>query len=353
MNGSGNPLYWSIPCGSLFSTRLRVSVFFPLLVVVLWFQFHRGASQVPGDGGFENWFLLANVFAAVLFVSVLLHEFGHIIAARLTGGSGDEILIWPLGGLAWAQPEPTFRSRFLTAAGGPMVNLALCLSALGAVLRAPAEIRRAAFHPFEFPAVSLGESWMTDLMVLVFTANWIVLLLNLLPVYPLDGGRMLQSILATHWQGESATEIYLRIGFLVAFAAMIGGLMAGSVWLVFIGATVVVLNMQEAIQHARGAETGDESFMGYDFSQGYTSLERSAETIVAEKKKAPGFFQRWKEKRRLARERRRREELERAEQQLDALLQKVSAHGMQSLTDAERRSLEQASTRLRQKDRPE
>ncbi|MEX0716909.1 MAG: M50 family metallopeptidase [Planctomycetaceae bacterium] len=352
MNGSGSPLHWSIPCGTWFSTRVRVSVFFPLLLIVLWFQFHRGSVNVAETGGFENWFLLANVFALVLFCSVLLHEYGHILAARLTGGHGDEILIWPLGGLAFTQPAPTFRSRFLTAAAGPLVDAGLCLATLGAVLRSPAEIRNAVFHPFQFPAITLGEAWATDLMILVFTANWILLLINLLPVHPLDGGRMLHAALSTRWQGENGGEIYLRIGFLVAFLMLFGGLIAQSVWLVFIGAVVLVLNMQESVQHARGGEVGDESFMGYDFSQGYTSLERSADSTVVEKRRSPGFFERWKEKRRHARERRRREQLEQAEQQLDALLQKVSDLGMQSLTEAERRALEQASDRLRHKDKP-
>ncbi|MEX0700487.1 MAG: site-2 protease family protein [Planctomycetales bacterium] len=341
MNSAASPLHWSIPCGTWFSTRVRVSVFFPLLIVVLWFQFH---------GKLPNWFLVANAFGAILFLSVLAHEFGHVVGSRLTGGSGDEILVWPLGGLATVQPLPTFRSRFLTTAAGPFVNLAICLITLGPVWQATPELRRAAFNPFEFPAVALDleSAWLPDLLLLVFTANWIILLVNLIPVYPLDGGRMVQTALATRWHGEAGAEIYLRIGQIAGFLMLLGGLMADSAWAVCIGAFVLLLNVQESVQ-ARTAENYDESFMGYDFSQGYTSLERSVDTSV-EHKRPPGFFQRWREKRRHARERRRREQLQQAEQQLDVLLQKVSDHGIQSLTDAERHDLEQASARLRHKD---
>ena len=67
---------------------------------------------------------------AVLWVSVLLHEFGHIYGARLTGGSGNEILLWPLGGLAFVRPAGTLKSQLISTGGGPLVNLALCLITL-------------------------------------------------------------------------------------------------------------------------------------------------------------------------------------------------------------------------------
>jgi len=98
MHNYRNPLYWSFPCGTWFQTQVRISFFLPLLLILLCFQL----KDLP----------LALVFGGVFFLSILLHEFGHVIAARMTGGSGDEILIWPLGGLAFPTGYKGVYNRF-------------------------------------------------------------------------------------------------------------------------------------------------------------------------------------------------------------------------------------------------
>src|SRR5205085_318874 len=69
-----------------------------------------------------------------LFVSVLLHEFGHCFGARLVDGEANEVLLWPLGGLANCDVPHTPRANFITAAAGPLVNLLLCVLAGGVLL---------------------------------------------------------------------------------------------------------------------------------------------------------------------------------------------------------------------------
>ena len=64
----------------------------------------------------------------MLFISVLLHEWGHCFGARLVDGDAHEILIWPLGGLAYVEVPHTARANFITTLMGPLVNLGLCLS---------------------------------------------------------------------------------------------------------------------------------------------------------------------------------------------------------------------------------
>src|SRR5436190_1868273 len=113
-----NPLFWSISLGTWFGVRIRVSVFFPLMLIWLWFRLGLNLGSAVGG---------------LLFGSVLLHEFGHILAANATGGSGDEVVIWPLGGLALVDNRGSTRSMILTAAAGPAVNLVLCLFTLPAV----------------------------------------------------------------------------------------------------------------------------------------------------------------------------------------------------------------------------
>ena len=333
MNNRESPLYWSIPCGTWFATRVRVSVWFPLVVLVICLRL-RSAE-------------LGLAFSGLLFLSVLLHEFGHVIGARRTGGSGSEILIWPLGGLAYVQPGPTFAAQLFTTAAGPLVNLALCAVTLPAVVQS-GEIA-AAFNPFVIPAVSLQFTIGRDLLLLLFCANWVLLLINLIPVYPLDGGRMLQTVLTARMGGEPATEVYLRVGFIAAALAVLGGLMFDSIWVVAIGAVVLVLNMNETVQ-VRASDSYDDSFMGYDFSQGYTSLEKSAPPPAPPRQ--PGTIRRWLDRRRA--EKTRRVEQQAAEEELlvDALLDKVHHHGIESLSDAERRMLKQASLRYRGKGKP-
>jgi stage IV sporulation protein FB len=334
MNSRQSPLYLSFSLGAWFSTQVRISVFFPVLIVLLGLKFglHLGL-----------------VFGGLLFVTVLLHEFGHVTAARLTGGSADEILIWPLGGLAFVQPAGTFGSRFLTSAAGPMVNLMLCIVTFPAVYWS--DHTADAINPFVMPAVEFGSETVSSLFVLLFAASWLQLLVNLIPVYPLDGGRMLQSCLALRWDSQTTTTIYIYVGFACAFVMMIVGLVSeAAIWLVIVGALVLVLNMQEYQQMNTG-EAYDESFMGYDFSQGYTSLERS-DPAARSHEPRPSFFQRWKAKRRAEKLKRQQQKELDAERQLDAILEKLHLHGFDSLTEAEKRELNRASTRYREREKP-
>lgn len=329
MNHRDSPLYWAFPAGTWGGTRVRISVFFPLVWLVFCWKLEDLA--------------LGSVVTSALFLSVVLHEFGHVVAARRTGGDGQEILIWPLGGLAFVQPAGTFASRFITAASGPLVNLAICLITLWHILGLPAAMRGDAFNPLVMPAVDLGRDLLSAVLVVAFTVNWVLLLVNLIPVFPLDGGRMLQAVLSARLGNETGTTAYIKVGFVFAFLMMFAGLLMGHVFVLFIGSLVLVLNMQESIQLQAG-EGYSESFMGYDFSQGYTSLERSLDERPPPRK---GVLARWLERRR--EQRRRREELQEAEDArvLDSLLEKVHLVGMDGLTDAERRQLARASARIR------
>ncbi len=331
MNQRSSPLFASFPIGTYARADVRVSVFFPLLLVVLWFRL--------GD------WRIATVFSAVLFLSVLAHEFGHVIAARNTGGRGDEILIWPLGGLAFVQPARTFWSQFLTAACGPAVNAVLCLLTLPLVLGWSPQAADV-LHPFVFPRVELAsETVWLDLVVLVFVANEILLLVNLLPVFPLDGGRMLQCVLAERCGRESGNEIYLRVGFTAGFLFLFAGLVFSNTWVMFIGAIVLVLNVQESFQ-IQFNDRYEESFLGYDFSQGYTSLEREDddEHLVPRR---PGPIRRWLARRRAAREEKRIAEELALRAEVDALLAKVHEFGYDSLSESEKRRLMEASNLFR------
>jgi len=336
MDSRDNPVYWSFSCGNWFMTHVRVSLLVPLIVVGLCLRLH-------------DW-KLGLLFGAILFVSLLIHEFSHILAVRWTGGVGNEVLIWPMGGLALVQPAGNFRSQFLTPAAGPLSNFALCGIVLAPVWRSGGFPRL--LNPFTFPLEGLHEPWANDLFALIFWCNWILLLANLLPVFPLDGIRMLLAVLKNRTDVESAADMAIRISFVVAGLIMgVGLFVIDSAWIVFFGALTMFLSLHEWFQ-MRTSDTLDDSFMGYDFSQGYTSLERSNKQNQPVARRRQGWLERWRERRRTAKEQRARLEAEQAQQQLDAILAKVHLNGISSLTDAERRQLIRASARLRDRDKP-
>jgi Zn-dependent protease len=330
MNQRSNPLFWSFGVGTWYGVNLRISWLMPVMLFWFLYEFHLK---------------LGSALFVVMFVSVLFHEIGHILAACATDGTGDEILMWPFGGLAFVETS-TPRSQRLTAAAGPLVNLLLCGLFLPAVLVSDTLPR--VLNPLEVPFTpdEFGRKLVSDVQVLMFWFNWLCLLINLLPAFPLDGGQILRSWLTARMGTGIGTEIAIRIGMVAAvLMVLVGFIVFKHVTLVVIGFTIFLLAINEHYQ-LQASESYDDSFMGYDFSQGYTSLERS-ETAKPERR--VGLWQRWVQRRRAEKQRRLEEQEQATEQQLDALLAKVHERGLSSLTPAENRMLKRVSNRYKSK----
>ncbi len=118
-----------------------------------------------------------------LFVIVLLHEFGHALACRQVGGVANRIMLWPLGGVAYVDPPPRPGATLWSIAAGPLVNVAL-LPVLWVLVMSARSSGWAGTMPDAYAL--LRQVWRIDLWLLVF---------NILPVYPLDGGQILRSLL--------------------------------------------------------------------------------------------------------------------------------------------------------------
>src|SRR5262249_19603130 len=118
-----DPFSWSFPLGRVFGIAVRVHVLFPVVAVVLVLRIAFKKDPAPPEGLWVE----ACWLIAVLFISVLLHEFGHCFGARLVDGDAHEILLWPLGGLANVDVPHTPRANFLATAAGPATNLLICL----------------------------------------------------------------------------------------------------------------------------------------------------------------------------------------------------------------------------------
>ena len=118
-----------------------------------------------------------------LFAIVLTHEFGHALACRQVGGVANQIMLWPFGGVAYVNPPERAGATLWSIAAGPLVNVVLMPVLIGAVFAA-----RAAHLPATSPDAYrlLGHVLAIDIGLLIF---------NILPIYPLDGGQILRSLL--------------------------------------------------------------------------------------------------------------------------------------------------------------
>ncbi len=332
MNERYAALAWSIPCGRWLSTQVRISVFFILVPMILMVRF----GPVMGAA-----------LTGALFLATLLHEFGHVLVCRAWGGAADEILIWPLGGLASLHYPRSTSGRLWTIAAGPLVNLLGCLATLPTYY-APERLREFLL-PFELPVLSFtAVTWAVDVRLVFFAVNWLLLILNLVPAWPLDGGQLVW----TSWHARSGAEAALRgttmVGMACGWLGLAVGLMGNWPWVVALGAVLLVVNI--SLWQQRQWDDGEsDGLLGYDFSEGYTSLERSPADGRGEP--ALSWWQRWQQRRRKLQAEREQARLLNLETQLDVLLAKVHEHGLESLTAVERRLLREASETLRERSR--
>ncbi len=131
---------------------------------------------------YESW--IWNVVEYVgLFLIVLIHEFGHVLACRQTGGEANEIVLWPLGGIARVKPPPRPDAELWTIAAGPLVNVALWPVLMLATWACAAS------------GLSDQIVDLERLLFMLWVINKWLLIFNLLPIYPLDGGQILRSLL--------------------------------------------------------------------------------------------------------------------------------------------------------------
>ncbi len=266
---------------------------------------------------------------ACVFGIILLHEFGHCYAAHRMGGGADAVVLWPLGGLAYCVAPNIPRAQFWVAAGGPLVNVGIAI--LYEVLVVPFVLPQLSNRFLVAPLLNIGY-W-----------NLFLLIFNLLPMWPLDGGRIFQAIVwgKTKSLGKaSQMTVYVTWGT-IALTLILS--LTGNVFPRFGPLTIFILfwcvfETEKLRRHLKESE--EDYVFGYDFSRGYTSLGRTGGPV--EKPRKPTFFERRRQRRR------EREKQQKAEmrQRVDSLLDKISAEGMQSLSAKERAFLEEASRRL-------
>ena len=176
------------------------------------------------------------IFLLLLFACVLAHEFGHIFTARAFGVATPDVTLLPIGGVARLERIPEEpREEFLIAIAGPLVNVAIAFGLVAARRRAPQRRRP---HRHGEPA-GLARSTGSP----PSTCSWRVF--NMIPAFPMDGGRVLRALLATRMGYVRATEIAATIGQGVAFALGFIGLFYNPI-LIFIAIFVYLAAAAEA-----------------------------------------------------------------------------------------------------------
>jgi len=223
---------WSIPIGRLFGIEVRIHLTFLFLLVFVWST--EAATQDASAA------LRGLALVGIVFGSVVLHELGHALVARGSGLPAKGIILLPIGGItildeahAVADPLNAWKRDIRVAAAGPLVNLFIAgLSAL--ILLS------------SMPELSLTARPLLHSSALLRSIVWVNLylgLFNLLPAYPMDGGRVLRAIFSRRADMVRATQRAVRIGHVFSILMIMVGMLMSSrpetrwdgLWLMMIG----------------------------------------------------------------------------------------------------------------------
>ena len=358
-----DPLTWSpIDLGRWAGTHVRIHIFFVFFVIGSLLS----AAIAPGHrvGPTICWLVL-------LLAALLVHELGHAAMAAWLGVEPDEVRLWPLGNLV--APQALNRhgggDNLLVALAGPAASALVVLGAAVALgfldaqfvwnpfgnaddsgapmLTLLAADRHTVVHRLAAPysaAWSIG--WFGYL-------SWVILLANLLPALPFDGGRIFRSYLS------QTAVVPGRDGLIVPILAKSVALILTLVGLVrltlarhFDGLTLVALAIliywMVRIE-AHMIEDGgffDDGVFGYDFSEGYTSLEASTAKVRPSRE---SVLKRWRRRRSELRRQRRAAREAAEERRMDEILEKLHREGRTALTSEEHRFLVRVSAKYRNK----
>jgi len=197
---------WSMPLGRVFGIRIRLHATFLLLLVwVGWLGWYLGG----GSGS-----VWALVLVNCLFVCVVLHELGHSVMAMQFGVEVESITLLPIGGVAGMKSIPEHPGQeFLISVCGPLVNVVIALLLT---------LVRGGFPHLEtLPELPGNVPELVDVLILT---NVVLVIFNLIPAFPMDGGRVLRSFLAWIMPFARATTIAATVGQVLAAGFIVLGL---------------------------------------------------------------------------------------------------------------------------------
>lgn len=208
---------WSWKIGRLAGINIYMHATFLLLILFVLFVNYSDGRNLAAS-------LTGIIFVLVIFACIVLHELGHALAARRYGVRTQDIVLLPIGGVARLERMPEKPGEELwVAVAGPLVNVAITAILLSVLL--PTGVR-----PTWDDLRWVGGDFLEKVMVVNV---WLVAF-NLLPAFPMDGGRILRALLAMRFDHRLATRAAARIGQGMAVVFGIAALLTADFWLLFI-----------------------------------------------------------------------------------------------------------------------
>jgi Zn-dependent protease len=349
-----DPFSWSIHLGRWAGAQVRLHFLLLLFATLTLLEalLSRELGLMP-----------ALALLGLLLLALVVHELAHRFAAYLRDAEPEDVNLWPLGNLVGPMPPSPFGTRpidtALIALAGPLTSGLVALS-MAITLSAAADAHMT-FNPFGnaqrggAPLLADGETYaapMTLLWALGWFGwiNWVLFLANLIPALPLDGGRVLRALtenpygtggrdsLVAPWTARVCALLLAIVGVIL----MLKGSFVG-ITVIALGILIYLMARLETRMYDEGGLM-EEGIFGYDFSQGYTSLEAGPATV---RPRREGVLKRWR--RRRSELRRRKEEARQAaeEQRMDEILAKIHREGRSALTADENRFLVRVSARYK------
>ncbi len=349
-----DPLLWSpMNLGRWGGAQVRVHI---ALIVYVVFTLLNAA--------FTHRIAPTSVWLLLLIVALAIHEAGHALTAWWLGAEAEDIRLWPLGNMVGPLPSSRSTDHVTVALGGLAASLAMVI--LSGIILLVLGAQFSWWNPFG-NADDAGAPFLyaTKKFAQPFSAAWllgwfghlnlVLFAVNLLPALPFDGGRALRAYLAN--TSVSTTRDHMIAPMLARSFALVL-VVVGLFRLIITGRSdgLAVISLAILIEfmvraEARMYEDGgffDDGVFGYDFSEGYTSLEGSAAKVRPYRESA---LKRWRRRRSDLRRQRRQAKEAAEERRMDEILAKLHSNGQSALTDEERRFLVRVSVKYRNKPR--
>jgi len=346
-----DPLIWApINLGRWFGTQVRLHIFLVVFVVV---------ELLNALIAHEPRFLSTAAWLFLLLLALALHELAHAVTSAWIGGEPpEEIQLWPLGNMAWHPQASRTPDHLLAAMAGPLANafVAVLTALVLAFFRA-----QFVWNPFGNHG-DPGAPWLIAAnrtaapLTLLWWIGWfgylnyVLLVINLIPALPFDGGRALRLFLANSsasaakngyyalWTAHSSAAFCVLLGLIRLISNHPDGLL-----LISLAIPIELMVRSEARLMDEGGYFEDGVF-GYDFSEGYTSLEANAAKVHPYRESA---LKRWRRRRSELRKQRRQAQEAAEERRMDEILEKLYREGRPALTDEEHRFLLRVSVKYR------
>ncbi len=260
---------YSLNLGKPFGIRVSVHWTFSLLIAwIIIISIGRGLEPTQ--------IIMHILFILALFVCVVLHELGHSLAAIKLGGEVDSITLLPIGGMAHMSKMPEKpRDEFIVSAAGPLVNVVIAVLLW---------IYLFYIRPVDIESMDFQTITSRNFPLMLMAANLFIVVFNLIPAFPMDGGRLFRSALAIKMSRLKATRIAKDIGQVFAIIFIIAGLFFNP-FLIIIGFFILLgakgeyemIKYQDVLRNYTVKDIITTDYSELDISD---SLEKAAERLV-------------------------------------------------------------------------